>query len=420
VAESTAVRPSLLTLDRLSDAVRERLLLAKLAGAAVWLAWFVSLALGGWAHDATGHPAGADQVQYYVVGRLIAEGRSELIYDVPTMTAMQREVGGPRWEGVLPFRYPPFYALCFAPTSHLPYLASWLVWTALSLLALVVAAVSLGVEDRKGWLLAALCFYPVFAAVSFGQNSLFSLAILAATFALLRRGRPFVAGMVAGLLLFKPQLLVGVGLLWLLDVRRSWRAILGGATTGVLLLAATALFIPAAGRRFVEEFGAILGMHSATTLHQLHSTQGFWMLLLPGYAGAAKVLSGACSLLGVAALVMVWRRFRDEPAVTFAAAVLLTLWISPYAMVYDWSILLVPATLLWQYVPAERARWRLLFAALWLVSFVSGPLVRAQEAVLPFAVQVSVPVFAAVLLVAWMGLRDERVVSPPVASASVG
>ena len=106
-----------------------------------------------------------------------------------------------------------------------PYLASWLVWTVLMpSCRWSVAAAALGVEEKGRWLLWALCFYPVFAAISFGQNSLFSLAILALTFALLQRGRPFLAGMVAGLLLFKPQLLVGVGLLWTLDVRRSWRS----------------------------------------------------------------------------------------------------------------------------------------------------------------------------------------------------
>jgi hypothetical protein len=402
-------RPNLLSLDRLSEAIRERLLLAKLAGAAVWLAWIVSLALGGWTHDGTGHRAGADHVQYYVVGRLVAEGRGDLIYDVPTMTARQKDIGGPQWEGVLPFRYPPFYALCFAPTSRLPYMASWLLWTALSLLALVGAVWALGVEDKGRWLLWAMCFYPVFAAMGFGQNSVFSLAFLAATFALLRRGRPFLAGTVAGLLLFKPQLLVGVGLLWTLDVRRSWRALLGVATTAALLCGVTAVFIPGAGWRFVEEFGPILHMHSAAAMHQLYSTQGFWVLLLPNHAEVAKVLSTATSLLGVAALVIVWRRHRDNLPIKFAAAVLLTLWISPYAMVYDWSILLIPATLLWQHVPAQRPRWRVLFAAVWLASLVSGPLVRGQLAVFPAAVQLSVPVLVVVAVIA------SRTCAPPTA-----
>jgi hypothetical protein len=405
VASSAApTRSPLLSWNGLSEALRERLVLAKLAAAALWLSWLISLALGGWTHDVTGHPAGADHVQYYVVGRLVADGKSSLIYDVAVMTELQKEVGGPRWEGVLPFRYPPFHALCFAPTSRLPYMASWLVWTALSLAALVFTARSLGTEDIGRWLLWSLCFYPVFAAISFGQNSLFSLAFLAAAFALWQRGRPFFAGMVAGLLLFKPQLLVGVGLLWALDARRSWRALTGLATTGCLLVGATAALIPEAGRRFIDDFDAIMRMHSAAALHQLYSTQGFWVLLLPDHADAAKLLSTATSLLGVVALVVVWRRNRDDLPIAFAGAVLLTLWISPYAMVYDWSILLIPATLLWRHVPDERPRWRVLFAVIWLVSFVSGPLVRGQQAVLPFSIQLSVPALAAVAMFGAAGL----------------
>src|SRR5262249_58558802 len=98
------------------------------------------------------------------------------------------------WKGVLPFRYPPFYAPCFAPTSRLPYEASWAVWAALSLLALAAALAALGARPWGVWFAGALSFYPVFAAVSFGQNSLFSLALLACTYALLARGRRFAAG----------------------------------------------------------------------------------------------------------------------------------------------------------------------------------------------------------------------------------
>jgi hypothetical protein len=105
------------SLESLAPAVRERRILAWLAGAGVWLAWFISLAVGGWTRDATGHPLGADHVQYYVVGELVREGQAGRIYDQDTMKARQAEVGGPGWEGWLPFRYPPFYALVSTPWS---------------------------------------------------------------------------------------------------------------------------------------------------------------------------------------------------------------------------------------------------------------------------------------------------------------
>ena len=394
-----------LSLNRLADVLQDRLQFAKLAGLGVWLAWFVSLALGGWTHDVMGHPAGADHVQYFIAGGFVADGRSELIYDVDTMATHQAELAGEKWDGVLPFRYPPFYAICFAFTSFLPYIASWLLWAAIGVVGLSWAADALGVEDKANWLIWAFCFYPVFAAISFGQNSLISLAILAWTFALLRGGRPYLAGVVAGLLLFKPQLLVGITLLWLFDYRRSWRALLGLATTGAVLLRASIVFVPGASRRFIENIGEITQMASPHSMSQLYSTQGFWNLLLPHLPEAAAFLSLACSILGIVALFVVWRRFQANLPVRFAAAVLLTLWISPYAMVYDWSLLLIPATLLWHHVPAQRRLWGVLFAAIWVASLVSGPLVRGQELLLPFAVQISVPVLAVVLVVAWRALR---------------
>src|SRR5262245_13014549 len=212
---------------RLAALAQERLILARLAGAAVWVAWLGSLAAGGWLFDAVGHRLGADHVQYHVVGRLVAEGRVADVYDAEVMRERQAEVGGPAWQGYLPFRYPPFYALCFAPTSRLPYEASFLLWTALGLLALVLAGRLLDAGDLGRWLGWAVCFYPVFAAVSFGQNSLFSLLLVAGAFAPWRRGAPLAAGLVAGLLLYKPQLLVGLGVFWLLAGRRGALALAG-------------------------------------------------------------------------------------------------------------------------------------------------------------------------------------------------
>jgi hypothetical protein len=250
-----------------------------------------------------------------------------------------------------------------------------------------------------------LCFYPVFAAVSFGQNSLFSLALLALTFALLRRDRPFAAGLVAGLLLYKPQLLLGVGLVWLADRRRGWRALLGLAATGAVLAGLSVWLLPEATRAYFDSLGQIVGMQDRLALPQNYSTQGFWMLLLPGHDALAQALSRGCSLLGVAVLAAFWRRAHGEAAVPFAVAVLLTPLLSPYAMLYDWSVLLVPATLLWLYVPEGRPRWLVLFALLGAVGLASGPLVRAQLWLLPVALQLSVPALAAAVGAVWCGLR---------------
>jgi hypothetical protein len=394
--------------SRLASAVRERFLLAWLAGAAVWLGWFVSLALGGWAHDRAGHRVGADHVQYFVVGALVNEGTPELVYDGETMAHRQKAIGGEGWKGYLPFRYPPFYSLVFAPTSRLSYEASFLIWTAIALACLVVSGQFLGVEWRH-WLLWSLCFYPVFAAVSFGQNSLVSLFLISATAALWLRDRPLLAGLVAGLLAFKPPLAVGIGLLWVCDIRRSWRALVGMAVTGTVLAAVAWVLVPEASRAYLESIrGGMPADPDRMALAPLYSSQAFWQLLLPGVEWLARLLSLATSVAGLIVFVFLWRRFAHRPAMAFGLAVLMTGWLSPYLMVYDWSILLVPAVLLGRDMP--RDRWLALAALLWLAALLSGPLVRGQFWVMsqlhliPLAVQVSMPA----LVAAVMGLGEER------------
>src|SRR5436190_373861 len=98
---------------------------------------------------------------------------------------------------------------------------------------------------RLRLVLWALAFVPVFAAVSYGQNSLLSLFILAGVFALLRRGRDGLAGIVLGCLLYKPQLVLVLALLLVLE--RRWRALLGlGAMGGVLAAVSLWMSVPAA------------------------------------------------------------------------------------------------------------------------------------------------------------------------------
>jgi len=96
-----------------------------------------------------------------------------------------------------------------------------------------------------------------------------------------------------------------------------------------------------------------------------------------------------------------WKASVEKPqlgqAAGGAAAVALTLWLTPHAMIYDWSLLLIPAVLLWQELPGLRARWPLLFAAVWLATLVGSSLSAVQLRALPIAVQVSVPVLGAVL-----------------------
>jgi hypothetical protein len=141
----------------------------------------------------------------------------------------------------------------------------------------------------------------------------------------------------------------------------------------------------------------------------LHSLRGFWVLLLPGHRGFAEALSLVLSLLGIAAFYYFWRKNRGKRELLFGAAICLTIWITPHAMIYDWSILLLPAILFWQAIPGLKILWKPMFALVWIVTFISGPITYAQLHVLPIAIQVSIPELFIVYLTVWNQLMEKEI-----------
>jgi hypothetical protein len=140
-------------------------------------------------------------------------------------------------------------------------------------------------------------------------------------------------------------------------------------------------------------------------------------MLLPGLPRLALALTAVCSLAGVAAFVWLWRKRRGEPAAVFAAAVFLTVWVSPHTPLYDWSVVVAAAVVLWTRYPDRRAVWLTLFATAWLALAVSTPLAKWQYQPGSPAVQLSVPVLGAVGWLAVRALADVKTPDEPTPSA---
>ncbi len=141
----------------------------------------------------------------------------------------------------LPFVYAPFLAVCTRPLAAFPYPLSFVVWTALSLLAFRVAF-GLFWRQCPGLQQASASGTSVVATASFcpfiletvvgGQFSVLALLCVALSMELERRGRPISAGAALALCLYKPTLLVLIIPMLLLTGR--WRMLLGGALTTAL------------------------------------------------------------------------------------------------------------------------------------------------------------------------------------------
>lgn len=373
--------------------LRPRLWVGWAAGAAVWAVWLGSLAVGGWTRDAEGMVFGADHIAFYSAATLIREGRPAAMYDHAALGEVQRRLNDDRTD-FWAYRNPPFYALLYVPTAALPLWGSVLVWMGLSVLALGSAVWCLRPEHPwrvLGW---AFAFYPFFASISFGQNTPLSLAVFAAVYRLSADRRAPLAGLVAGLLWYKPQLLIGPFVWWGLAPWRHRGEWLGVILTGAVLAAVSWIVLPEASLAFVETLRTNV-TYGGEWGWNLHSPRAFWrMLLAEPLPWVTGVLAGLCAVAAIGGAVWVHRRTGGPTDVMFPVAVSLSQWVSPHTLIYEWALLLAAAVVLWERFPDRRDAWLPLFALAWLALTVSttATLVQVRYLHLPGQLQVSIPV----------------------------
>lgn len=396
--------------------LRERLWFGLVLGSIAWIGWIASLAIGGWYKDAEGTLVGADHLAFYTAAHLIREGRQAEIYDYSFFVPYQNELIGWKWHELEAFRNPPFYALLYLPTAGLSYYSSFLIWMAISfgLLALVIALLRPARPAHA--FLWSLAFYPVFAVIGFGQNSFQSLAVLAGVYRLLESDRKLGAGMVAGLLWFKPQLLLGLFIWWAFKPRRYARTWLGVGITGLVLAAISWLVLPGASQAFVDSLKGNL-KYGGENMWNKHTPKAFLEMLVPGLN--PNVYWAFAIAVSAASVAVAWRLARRTGApiaVLFPVAVFLSLWASPHALIYEWALVVAAAVVLWERWPDQRDAWLCLFVLAAAVLAISTPLALVQQKFLgfPFVFQLSVPVLG---IVGWLAARELSAVRSPGAQA---
>lgn len=395
--------------------VPRRLAYAKLLGGVLWIVWLASLLLGPGYVDLAGQVVGTDFLQYYTAGYIARAGDRARLYDLEYQAALEARIIGPELQDFFGFILPPFMAWLFWPFTLLPYGLSFTLWSIVGLLGLWMSLKFLltPVTPPRPAFMWSLTWFPIFAAIAFGQNSLLSLFLFALAYHLWRQERPFWAGMAASLLAYKPQLLLGLGFLWLLRWRKDWRALLGLGAGGSALVLLCFVTLPTASHAYIDFALTVLPELPELAGRQIWHTQTFhefWLLLLPGLPGVANVLRWILVGIGGVAFVRFYRRYREEKPLLYAGMMGFLIWTSPHTNIYDMSLLLIPALLLWEYRPELRLAWRLVFALLWLAFLFSGPLTYAQLEVLrlPFAVQIGAPVWATVFYLAYTWLMSSE------------
>lgn len=272
-----------------------------------------------------------DFTSYWAAGRLALAGSPWLAFDLDALRAMQGTVLG-TVDGIMPFPYPPPFLLLATPVASLPYFPAFVVWLA------VTGALYLWAARRFTALPFATAQPAVLINSLIGQNGFLTAGIFMAGAARLTE-RPFVAGLILGTLVIKPQLalLLPVAVI----AARAWPAIAGGALSAcALLLAALAAF----GWQSYAAFWAQLPQFARWMADDRFTWKEFaspfaFLRFLDVPAGAAMAVQVA---IGLAAALLCWKAWRekwDERIVVLCAGSLL---VSPYLQAYDTLLMLVP------------------------------------------------------------------------------
>ncbi len=400
------------------------------------------------ADDRAEGPYAGDFLQEWLGGYMVRSGDYDRFYDPEYACDLQHN---PQLVGFafpddryLPIVYPPFYYLLISPLSLLTLRAAAWVWAVLMVACFAVTAAGLRryAARRLGpnpprdlcaappcptarhpdrgsilailpWLLpVAVLYQPLVEGLTSNQKGTVCLLLLTLTFLQLNRGRPLAAGLVFGLLAFKPQLTLVMGAAMLF--KRQWWFLLGGIITGVVLTGLSLVTGVDVCRQYIEfATGAADYMGTAGyALEKSHCLYGLFVLLFGDTGPLARVLT---LVAGVGVIYLVARLLRcpirpgtSLMAVQFSGLVVATVLLSPHLMTYDLTVLLLPMFLTLVELCRDKrwpatGRWWLV-ALLVLLFVLPGLSVRIAALT---HVQLTVPVFAAFLFVLSRTIRQE-------------
>ena len=348
--------------------------------------------------DVAGEQIGRDFINVWAAPQLAFGGHLGTLFDTQAY---------PQAIGVLfghplslhNWSYPLFTLPVFWPLARLPYFVALAVWT-LALWGAFTAVTLSQIERLKRlYALFALSLAPAcLINVASGQNGFLSATLILGGLIWLDR-RPVAAGIMFGLLAFKPQL--ALVLPFILLALEAWRAIVAATLTVIVLFAGSVAYFG------IEPWQRYFEVTGAYQFLLLHIFQGFHTTMMVSVFAGARTFGLSFSTamaiqIAVALPVLVFaclavRRTSDPCRRAFVLAGAVPL-ITPYAYNYDLTALAAP--LIWTLGGrlSLRAEWRWVYFVAYCAPVVTMRLQPLGLGVMPL---VSLAVFCLSVREAW-------------------
>jgi hypothetical protein len=360
---------------------------------ATWTILLFNLLLHqGWL-GGVGQIIGGDFIMFYATG-LMYRTEPARIYDYEEQFRVQQALIEPTvMPGLNPYMNPPYVAMAYSLLPNLPLAWALLAWSLLTILCAVLAVrwliplaprrlQGIGLDTNRLTILV-LSFFPFIEGLQAGQNHGLTLMLVTGMVIGTLKERWLLAGVCAGLLLYKPQFILGFLIIWL--VWRQFKTLATVASIAALWGGSYLLLHGWAAYHTYNELSQVfllLPYIKGFPAYLLVTFYGLLTTLLP--QSVQPILYRLDQLLIVLlSLGLAWvayRLRRHPPAQripALALALLLPLIAFPYALLHD-MLILIPGFILWAgYAPSRG----LLYAAIlvYLGAFFLTPLAALSK-----------------------------------------
>ncbi len=358
-------------------------------------------------NDYQGRPIGTDFSNVYAAGTYVLDGQPTAPFDPPRQFEREKQIFGSATQ-FYGWHYPPFFLFVAAALALMPYALALAVWQAATFAIYLFAIrrivdfpsqsteVIHGERNDRLWLIFAVAFPAVFVNIGHGHNGFLTAALIALALANLN-ARPLLAGLLFGLLAYKPQF--GLLIPLVLVAGGHWRAFAAAAgTLAALALVTTIAFGTDIWSAFLASthFTRVVVLEQGDTgWHKIQSVFS-WVRMWGGSIPLAYAIQGAATLFVAASLTWLWRSGASY-ALKSAALVIGVLLATPYSLDYDFVILAPAIAFVARdgfergFMPWEKSA----LAVLWLMPLVARSV--AQQALIPLGVVAMLLIFILIL-----------------------
>jgi hypothetical protein len=298
--------------------------------------------------DPLGRPLGTDFSDVWTAGKMALEGRAADAWNWSQHYAVQQAVHHKADVDFYGWHYPPPFLLIAVALATLPYVQALIVWQLATLapFAWMMTRLLSPPLPRRETLLLVLAAPVTMVCLTHGHNGFLTALLLGGGLMLVDK-RPFVAGLLFGCLIYKPQF--ALILPPLLLATRNWRAI-GGAIVSAGLLVALTLAIW--GWPVWQAFLDSLPLTRHVVIEQ--GATGWQKIMSPfaairmwgGGIAFAYAVQLAATLAAIAAVVWISLQ-RDAAELRNALVCAAVLIATPYVLDYDFVVLLPALGFLW-------------------------------------------------------------------------